>query len=246
MEKLLKEIDLLQAEINQHRPLSPRVIKQIKEYFRVGFTYSSNALEGNTLTESETKVVLEDGITIGGKPLRDHLEAIGNAKAYDYIFTIAKKKDITENDIKQLHKLFYQKIDNLHAGFYRKKVSYISGSEYPIPLPEQMPDLMLRLPATIKALRKKYHPVVFSALAHKEFVFVHPFIDGNGRVSRLLMNLILLQEDYTIAIIPPDLRKDYIATLEKAHENDKPFQEFIALRVRETQEKYLRIFRQNF
>ena len=103
---------------------------------------------------------------------------------------------------------------------------------------------MLRLPTTIKALKKKYHPVVFSALVHKEFVFIHPFVDGNGRVSRLLMNLTLLQEGYTIAVIPPELRKDYIATLEKAHEDDKPFQEFIALRVRETQEKYLRIFRQ--
>ena len=244
MDKLLKEIDSLQNQIDKHRPLSPQVVKQIKEYFRVGFTYSSNALEGNTLTESETKVVLEEGITIGGKPMRDHLEAIGNANAYDYIFTLAKKKDITEADLKRLHKLFYEKIDILHAGVYRKIVAYISGSDYPIPLPQQLPDLMLRLSPAMQAMRKKYHPVVFSAIAHKEFVFIHPFVDGNGRVSRLLMNLILLQEDYTIAIIPPDLRKDYIATLELAHENDKPFQEFIALRVRDTQEKYLRIFRQ--
>jgi len=203
MDKLLKEIDSLQTQIDKHRPLSPQVVKQIKEYFRVGFTYSSNALEGNTLTESETKVVLEEGITIGGKPMRDHLEAIGNANAYDYIFTLAKNKDITENDLKKLHKLFYQKIDLLQAGVFRKSVAYISGSNYPIPLPQQLPDLMLRLPPSMKALRKKYHPVVFSALAHKEFVFIHPFVDGNGRVSRLLMNLILLQEDYTIAIIPP-------------------------------------------
>jgi Fic family protein len=172
------------------------------------------------------------------------LEVLGNAKAYDHIFTLAKTKDISEKDIKQLHKLFYQKIDSVQAGVYRKEVGYISGSEYPIPRPAQIPDLMLRLPVTMKALRKKFHPVIFCALAHKEFVFVHPFVDGNGRVSRLLMNLILLQEGYTIAVIPPDLRKDYIATLELAHENDKPFQEFIALRVRDTQEKYLRIFRQ--
>jgi Fic family protein len=244
MEKLLKEIDLLQNKIDEHRPLSPRVVKQLKEYFRVGFTYASNALEGNTLTESETKIVLEEGITIGGKTLRDHLEAVGNDKAYNYIFTLAGTKEITEAEIKELHKLFYQEIDSLKAGVYRHDIAYISGSNYPLPLPNQLPDLMLRLPATMRAMRKQYHPVDFAALAHKEFVFIHPFVDGNGRVSRLLMNLILLQEGYTIAIIPPDLRKDYVAALEKAHESDKDFREFIALRVRDTQEKYLRIFRQ--
>jgi Fic family protein len=243
MEKLLAEIDLLQKKIDSHRPLSPKILQQIKGYFRVGFTYSSNALEGNTLTESETKIVLEDGITIGGKPLRDHLEAIGNDKAYDYIFELSKNNDITEQDIKELHRLFYQRLDNLNAGVYRKEDAYISGSNYPIPRPDQIPDLMLRLPITLKALRKKYHPVDFAALAHKEFVFIHPFIDGNGRTSRLLMNLILLQEGYTIAIIPSELRSNYVNVLEQAHENDTNFREFIALRVRETQEKYIRIFR---
>jgi Fic family protein len=244
MEKLLQEIDLLQKKIDRHRPLSPEVLQQIKGYFRVGFTYSSNALEGNTLTESETKVVLEDGITIGGKPLRDHLEAIGNDKAYDYIFQLSKSSDITEQNIQELHRLFYQKIDNLNAGVYRKENAYISGSNYPLPRPDQIPGLMLRLPVSLKALREKYHPVAFAAIAHKEFVFIHPFIDGNGRTSRLLMDLILLQEGYAIAIIPPDLRSNYVSALEQAHEDDKPFQEFIALMVRETQEKYLRIFRQ--
>jgi Fic family protein len=243
MEKLLQEIDLLQKKIDNHRPLTPKVLQQIKGYFRVGFTYASNALEGNTLTESETKIVLENGITIGGKPLKDHLEAIGNDKAYDYIFDLSQNKDIAEQDIKELHRLFYQRIDNLNAGVYRTEDAYISGSNYPLPRPDQLSDLMLRLPAMLRALREKYHPVVFAALAHKEFVFIHPFCDGNGRTSRLLMNLILLQSGYTIAVIPPDLRSNYVALLEQAHENDKPFQEFIAMRVRETQEKYIRIFR---
>jgi Fic family protein len=246
MEKLLQEIDALQKKIDKHRPLSPKVLQQIKGYFRVGFTYASNALEGNTLTESETKIVLENGLTIGGKPLRDHLEAIGNDKAYDYIFGLSKNEDITEKDLKELHRLFYYGIDSLQAGVYRTEDAYISGSNYPLPRPAQIPDLMLRFPAALKALRKKYHPVLLAALAHKEFVFIHPFCDGNGRTSRLLMNLVLLQEGYAIAVIPPELRAEYVAALEQAHENDKPFQEFIALRVRETQEKYLRIFRGEF
>ena len=167
---VFKEIDSLQDEINSYRPLSPELVKQLKEYYKIGLTYSSNALEGNTLTESETKIVLEEVITIGGKPLKDHLEAIGHAEAA----------------------------------------------------------------AT--------NPVKAAALAHKEFVFIHPFIDGNGRTTRLLMNLILLQEGYNIAITPPITRREYIDSLELAHTNDEEFIYFIARMVRETQKDYLRLF----
>ena len=106
MNEILNEIDKLQEEINSYRPLSANILKQLKEYYRVGLTYTSNALEGNSLTETETKVVLEDGITIGGKPIRDYYEALGHSEAYDYICKLAKAKGITENDIKKLHKLF--------------------------------------------------------------------------------------------------------------------------------------------
>jgi Fic family protein len=103
---VFKEIDALRDEINSYRPLSPELVKQLKEYYKIGLTYSSNALEGNTLTESETKIVLEEGITIGGKPLKDHLEAIGHAEAYDFLYTLVNNKTVRENDIQQLHQLF--------------------------------------------------------------------------------------------------------------------------------------------
>lgn len=243
MTQILSEIDKLQEEINSYRPLPASTLKQLKEYYRVGMTYASNALEGNSLTETETKVILEDGITIGGKPIKDYYEALGHSEAYDYIYTLAKDKSITEEDIKKLHKFFYHRIDETKAGKYRKEKVFISGSKYPMPGPDKVPELMKEFIAKVKDLEKKSHPVEYCALAHKEIVFIHPFIDGNGRVARLAMNLILLQKGYCIAIIPPILRRDYIQALEKAHTDDKEFKEFIARTVRETQKDYLRLLR---
>ena len=243
MKKLFKETDKLQAEINKYRPLDKKLIEQQKEYFRIGLTYTSNALEGNSLTETETKIVIEEGITIGGKPLKDHFEAIGHSEAFDCIYKLAKGKTITERDIKELHRLFYYRIDKENAGEYRKVKAYITGSKFPLPSPEEIPGLMKKFIAQLKSQRSKKHPVELAALAHKELVFIHPFVDGNGRVGRLLMNLILLQEGFTITIIPPVVRPDYLRVLEKAHTNDNEFIELIARMVRETQKDFLRLFR---
>jgi len=245
MTDIFTEIEKLQKEINHYRPLSVHLKKEIKEYYRIGLTYSSNSLEGNSLTESETKIVLENGITIGGKPLRDHYEASGHSESFDFIYRLSKNREIKEKDIKKMHRLFYYRIDKNKAGKYRKTKLFITGSKYPLPLPEKVPGLMKEFISGLAGLRKELHPVRFAALAHKEFVFIHPFVDGNGRVARLLMNLILLQEGYNIAIIPPVLRQEYLETLEKAHRNDKPFISFIARSVKETQKDYLRLFIRN-
>lgn len=242
MELLFREIDRLQEEIRALRPLKERELRQLREYFRIGLTYSSNALEGNSLTESETKVVIEEGITIGGKPLRDHLEAVGHSKAFDYIHTLAKGKTIKETDIKKLHRLFYVGIDEQKAGHYRKERVFITGSKYPLPSPEAVPMMMKGLMGNLATERTMFHPVHFAAKAHKDFVMIHPFADGNGRVARLLMNLILLQEGYCIAVIPPVLRAEYIRTIEKAREDDTDFTRFIAEAMKETQKDYLRLF----
>jgi len=243
VDKLLKEIDGLQKEVNAFRPLQPDTLEQLKKYYRVGLTYSSNALEGNSLTETETKIVLEDGITIGGKPMKDHYEATGHGEAYDYMNSLATIKYFTEDDIKKLHKLFYHRINEDEAGQYRKKKVFISGSKYALPTPDQVQDLMNKFITRMEVVAKERHPVEYSAIAHKDFVFIHPFIDGNGRVARLLMNLILLQKGYCLAIIPPILRMDYVQALEKAHTDDKEFIRFIARTVRETQNDYLRLLR---
>jgi len=243
MNALLKEIDALQKEIDAFRPLSSNIIGQLKEYYRIGLTYTSNALEGNSLTETETKVVLEDGITVGGKPIRDYYEALGHSEAYDHIYKLSKGNGFDEGNIKKLHALFYHRIDAAKAGKYRKEKVFISGSRYTLPGPEKIQDLMKEFISKMAEKAKNAHPVVYSALAHKELVFIHPFIDGNGRVARLLMNLILLQRGYCLAIIPPARRADYIRALEDAHLSDTAFMNFIAETVKETQKDYLRLLR---
>jgi len=238
---LLANIDQLQKTIDTFRPFSETTLKSLKEYYRIELTYTSNALEGNSLTESETKIVIEEGLTIAGKPLRDHLEAAGHSKAYDFMFTLINKKGFTEADVMQLHALFYGAIDVVCAGTYRTDQVFISGSAYPLLAPEKVALLMQQFIARLDELRTNCHPVEYAALVHKEFVFIHPFIDGNGRVARLLMNLTLLQEHYFIALIPPVVRSDYIRTLEMAHTNDDDFKVFIARMVYETQKDIIRL-----
>ncbi len=243
MKELLEKIDGLKRQIDSFRPLSAETLKSLREYYRIGLTWSSNALEGNTLTESETKVVIEDGITIGGKPLRDHLEASGHARAFEYMYTLVTSNEIFENDITTLHQLFYGKIDETNAGKYRNSQVFLSGSRYPLPSPEKIPVLMRDLINGINENRKNEHPVIAAARAHKDFVFIHPFVDGNGRVARLLMNLVLLQHSYTIALIPPVKRAEYIASLEEAHEKDESFITLIAGALYETEKDYIRLIK---
>lgn len=128
----LERLDLYQNIINELRPFEGEMLKQVKDFYRVGLTWTSNALEGNSLTESETKVLIEDGLTVGGRPLRDMFEAVDHAKAYDYMFTLLENKEITERDILYLHKLFYQNIEEEFAGEYRDIPVFISGSNYPV------------------------------------------------------------------------------------------------------------------
>ena len=226
-----------------YRPLPPETLKSLREYYRVGLTYTSNALEGNSLTESETKVVIEDGLTIEGKPLRDHYEAVGHAKAYDYVYQITEKEGLTEENILNLHRLFYQQIDAEKAGHYRNVKVYISGSRYAVAAVSKIPSEMQKLVKWYNDNEKKLHPIELAATLHRRFVFIHPFVDGNGRVSRLLMNLALLRNGFTIAIIPAILRHEYIYSLETAHTRPEVFTDFIADRVIATQLDLLRLMR---
>lgn len=240
---MFEKIDRYKAQIDTFRPFEGNTLKQIKNYYKIGLTYSSNALEGNSLTETETKILLEDGLTVGGKPIRDYYEATGHARAYDYIYTIAQGETIGEEQIKTIHRLFYSQIDLEKAGDYRQERVFITGSAYPTPAPDKIPQLMSAFTRWLSQNEDKLHPVEFAAQAHKRFVLIHPFIDGNGRVARLLMNLCLIRNGYTIGIIPPVLRSEYIMLLEKAHKIDKPFVKFIAERVEETQKDLIRLLK---
>lgn len=243
-ENKIKEIDLLKLEIDKHRPLSKEVLLKLKEYYRIGLTYSSNALEGNSLTETETKVVLEDGITIGGKPIRDHYEAMGHSEGYDFLYELVQKKTISEKNILHLHHLFYYRIDEQKAGKYRSEKVIITGTDYIPPSPKEVPPLMGKFISDIPKLKKKVHPIEYAARLHLDFVTIHPFVDGNGRTARLLMNLALLQSGYCIAIIPPIRRQDYIYSIQKSQTGSKDkqlFINFISSAVYESMKEYLRL-----
>lgn len=243
LEQILKQINQNQERINQARPLDQTQVKNLKEYFKISLTYSSNAIEGNTLTEAETKVVIEDGITIGGKPLKDHLEAIGHARAFDYVWDLAKKTDITEEDIKELHKICFQPKDGAAAGQYRQVEVLITGSQYNDKLPRhqevptQMQELIKRLPEK----REKLHPVDYAATLHRDFIFIHPFEDGNGRTARLIMNHALLSKGYPPVIIPVTFKHEYTQALENSRTNKQAFSKYISEQVLQTQRDYIRL-----
>lgn len=244
-EELKSKIEILLQEIHKVRPLEREQLKQLKDYFRIGLTYSSNALEGNTLTEIETKVVIEEGITVSGKPLKDHLEAIGHAKAYDYIYSLSNKSGFSESDVKELHRLFFVQIDNDNAGKYREVQVYITGTEFLPPEPQKITALMREFISEVPVQKEKLHPVDFASWLHLELVTIHPFVDGNGRAARLLMNLALLQAGYPVVIIPPVLRKDYLDSIMAAQlKRDKEgFYNFIAEVVIEALKDYKRLLR---
>ena len=241
----LSQCDKLQQQLWAYRPMSDETLKSLREYYRVRLTYTSNALEGNSLTESETKVIIEDGLTIEGKPLRDVYEAVGHAQAYDYLYDLSHQVPLSEEIICHLHQLFYQQIEPLKAGKYRQVPVFISGSQYAVAPVAEIGKRMAQLLQWYNNNEGKLHPVVLAAELHKRFVFIHPFVDGNGRMARLLMNLSLMRNDYNIAIIPAITRSEYISSLEKAHTDEQVFVDFITDRVIMTQMDILRLFRES-
>jgi Fic family protein len=238
--------DALKAELDTYRPFNAHTSLQLRQYYRVGLTYASNALEGNTLTEAETKVVLEDGITIGGKPVKDHLEAIGHAKAFDLLYDLTQQATWTQADLLSLHQCVVAGINGAEPGQYCGKPVIITGSVYMPPPPADVPKRMTALTEThLPQWINSAHPVTTAALAHHMLVNIHPFMDGNGRTARLLMNLLLLKASYPITVVPPVLRPDYIATLDIAHTQGhcEPFIHFISHMVYEAAKDLLRLLK---
>jgi Fic family protein len=202
--------------LDQYRPFPDALTRNLDDWFRVELTYTSNALEGNTLTRQETALVVEKGLTVGGKSLREHLEAVNHAHALDWVKNLVTHQPdtITEYDILHIHELILKSIDDDNAGRYRHVSVRISGSTVILPNPKKVPDLMMNFIDWLK--HAKLHPVELAAEAHYQLVTIHPFIDGNGRTARLLMNLILMMDGYPPAIIRKRDRLSYINALEKA------------------------------
>lgn len=247
--QLFQRADQLKKVIDKARPVKEKELKELQDYYKIGFTYSSNAMEGNTLTLTETKLLIEDGITVSGKPFKDYLEAQGNADAYDYILSLAQEKKfvLSEKVVQDIHRIFYQKIDLEEAGKYHTTDIYITGTEYLPPESKKIPELMKNYMKKMQELKGSLHPIEYAALLHKGLVDIHPFSDGNGRTARLLMNLSLIQDGYGIVCISPVLRNEYISALMAGqvgkNQSNEPFIKFIAEAVIETEKDYCRMLR---
>jgi len=211
------KLTIKKQQLDGFRPLAPALVKNLENWFRVELTYTSNAIEGNTLTRRETAVVIEKGITVGGKTLKEHLEATNHAKALDFVHSIVGKKpaQLTAQDILTIHEIILKGIDDENAGHYRNVPVRISGSAVVLPNPRKVPDLMDEFKNFLTS-KNNLHPVEFAGEAHYRLVTIHPFVDGNGRTARLLMNLLLMMAGYSPAIIRTRDRLSYIGALEKA------------------------------
>lgn len=210
------EVDSLKNELDSKRPIPKETLKSLRESINLEWTYNSNGIEGNTLTLRETQVVLE-GITVGGKSIKEHLEAINHEKAILFLDDLVKDNEpISEWNIKNIHQLILKDIDNENAGRYRKENVTIKGATHIPPDYLKVPELMEKLILTYNTWNE-YHPIIQAALLHGELVKIHPFVDGNGRTSRLLMNLVLMNNGYNPVIIKKESRLKYYEALDKAH-----------------------------
>jgi Fic family protein len=227
----LERIDKLKAWLDGFRPFDFTLVAELKKLYDVRFTYNSNAIEGNTLTQSETELVLTKGITVGGKTLDEHLEVIGHKEAIDYIENLAQKDtEINEWEIKQIHNLILRKINPEEAGSYRTLDVMAAGTNYRYPAHYLLSQLMGDFASWLNsesALR--LHPVEYASIAHYRFVSIHPFRDGNGRTARLLMNLLLIRAGYPIVVIDNQIRNDYINALAYGQKNQDDLSLLFAL-----------------
>lgn len=215
MVDIFDRLTIKKKKLDAFKPRPDEERASIQEWLDVEYTYTSNWIEGNTLTRQETALVLEKGITIEGKTIREHLEATNHQKAINFIRSIARKghQYITENDIKSIHKLILTGIEDRWAGVYRQSQVFIRGAATEPPPPREVPWRMKKLIEWLGSIQGE-HPGKIAADAHFRFVEIHPFIDGNGRTARLLMNLVLLGHGYPVAIIKTEERQAYMKAIE--------------------------------
>ena len=221
MDTKLQLLQTKKLRLDSHKPLQNELIKNLEEWFRIELTYTSNAIEGNTLTRQETAMVVEEGLTVQGKSLEEHQEAINHAKAFDFIQTLKNKKrhELTTRDIFDIHSIILNKIDDTNKGRYRNVAVRLRGSETVLPNALKVPELMEEFITWLQS-ENSDHPIKIASDAHFKLVSIHPFVDGNGRTARLLMNLLLMQVGFPPAIVRKEDRSVYINSLEKGQTKD--------------------------
>lgn len=217
---MFNQIDALRTEVDKKRPIDPKLMSTIAQKFREEWTYHTNAIEGNTFTYRETAFFLREGLTVKGKSLREHLEIINHAEAIDYLHEAIQQRDLTERIIKDFHAILFQGVRDIDfsPGDYKKMDNHvltISGNIHQYVPAVQVPYEMERLIQWYNE-NSDMHPVKLASLLHHKLTAIHPFTNGNGRVSRLAMNFVLLKHGYPPAIIRNEKRQDYYSALEQA------------------------------
>jgi len=221
LEQQLRRIDAKKQSLDKQRPLSTYALKSIKESLFLEWTFNSNSIEGNTLTLQETKLVIEEGITIKGKSLLEHFEAFNHQNAIEFVEELAQdKKELSAKNILGVHGLVLANIEKEYAGRYRTSGVRISGANFIPPNAQKVNQLMDELIGWINKSSEELHPLVQACIFHHRFVWIHPFFDGNGRTVRLLFNLLLMKKGFPPAIILKNDRKKYYEALSKANQGD--------------------------
>lgn len=246
LQSILLDIDILKKELDNFRQFDSFRIAQALE---LEYTFESNKIEGNTLTLRETDLVVNEGLTVSGKSMREHLEAINHQEAIGYIKQLLERNfSLNEREVLSIHNLILRGIIPEDAGKYRSVQVMIKGSSHMPPQPFLVAKAMEDYFIWFLENKNKMHPIILAAEMHERLVTIHPFIDGNGRTSRLVMNLILLQHGYVIANIKGDYdtRMSYYKTLEIAQtsNNKEDFLLFIAQTEKESLERYISIIKQ--
>lgn len=216
----LKRLSTKKAKLDSLRPIPAIAVKNIKESLDLEWTYNSNAIEGNTLSIRETQMVIEEGVTIKGKSLREHFEVVNHQEAIEFIEKLAQKNvPLTARNILDVHELVLQKIEKDFAGRFRDGGVRITGANFAPPNAHKVPDMVDELVEWLDEVAAE-HPVLVNTHFHYRLVWIHPFFDGNGRTARLICNLLLLKKGYPPAIILKNDRKKYYDALNKANQGD--------------------------
>jgi len=244
--RLLMRLEQKKAQLDV-RPLPAAAVRRLEEQLTIEWIYNSNAIEGNTLTLKETRLILETGLTIGGRSLREHFEVINHKDAIEYVETLvagagtASPPDpVTPFHVRQIHRLVLARIDDDNAGQYRTLPVQIMGTAYQPPEAWQVPALMQDWGDWLSGPAQALHPAERAALAHHRLVAIHPFIDGNGRTARLVMNLLLMRDGYPPTIIMRVNRGQYYRILAQADRgNESPLVNFVGRAVERSLTLYL-------
>jgi Fic family protein len=239
--RLLSRLDQKKALLDALRPLPASAVGRLQEQLMVEWIYHSNAIEGSTLTLRETQLILETGLTIGGKNLREHFEVINHRDAIDYVEALATGDEpINAFHVRQIHRLVLTRIDDANAGQYRNLPVRIGGAQHQPPESWEIAHLMTGWAEWLNAEAPALHPVERAALAHHRLAAIHPFIDGNGRTARLVMNLLLLRDGFPPTIIRRENRAQYYRVLAQADQGkDAPVVNFVGRAVERSLTLYL-------